>query len=402
VDVTLRWCDAGDLPDVMEADGRAFGFHYEADDLDDKLRLHDPTDFLVAEDDGRVVGLTDSFPFDMTLPGGAGIAVRGVSWVSVQPTHRRRGILTALMREQHERFVADGVAVAVLTASEGGIYGRFGYGPATLVRKVELDRRLVSVRRDLPDAGPVQMVTAEEARSLLPERFERWRLRTPGGISRGEAYWTHWFLDKAAWRGSASKRFYAVHDDGYVAYRRVQQWHDGLPAHDLEVDDLFTASEAGHRDLWRFLLGIDLVGKVTVWDAPLDDPLPFLVDNPRGVRTTALLDGLWVRLLDVPVALAARSYAVPGELVLDVRDDFLSRGGRVRLRGGPDGATCTPSTDEPDLALGVGALGSLYLGAHRATTLARAGLVEERSSGALARADLLFGTERQASYGTPF
>jgi predicted acetyltransferase len=246
------------------------------------------------------------------------------------------------------------------------------------------------------------MIEAEEARSLLPALHDRWRRATPGAIGRDDGWWDFLLLDREHRRDGLSPLFHTVHPDGFVTYRVRPQSNEGFPAHEVEVIDLFPVTAGAHADLWRFLLSIDLVGVIRTWDAPPGDPLPFLLDQPRQARTTNIGDDVWVRLLDVPAALGARTYQVDGALVLEVHDGFLDRGGRFLLDGGPSGATCVPTDREPDLELGIAALGSLYLGGHNARTLAEAGLVGQRTAGAVHRAGLMFGTDRPAHCGTHF
>ena len=164
--ITMRRAVAADLPAMAEADGRSFGEHHTEEDLADVRALFDPDRYLLAEEDGEIVGITGSYPFDVTLPGGAAMPAAGVSWVSVAVTHRRRGILRALLAEQHRGFVTDGVALSLLTASEGGIYGRFGYGIATEHREVEIARRRAVFRSDVPDPGGVRQVGTAEMRRI--------------------------------------------------------------------------------------------------------------------------------------------------------------------------------------------------------------------------------------------
>jgi predicted acetyltransferase len=400
--VTLRWCTAEDWPAVARADSRAFGFHYEQQDLDDRVATHDMSRFLVAEDAGQIVGVTGDFPFAMTVPGGGQVDVGGVTWVSVQTSHRRRGVLTMMMAEQHRRFAELGLAAGILTASQAGIYGRFGYGAATARRKIEVDRRTTQVRKDAPTSGPVRLVEKDEARRLMPELHDRWRRQTPGGLSRSAAWWDLLLTDREERRGGASPLFFAMHADGFVSYRVEQRWNDGHPGHLVDVKDHFSATPEAHADLWRFLLSLDLVGPVRTWSCPLDDAVDFLVDDQRAVRTLALDDGLWLRLLDVERMLAARTYSADGALVLDVHDSFLDLGARVRVAAEGGSATVQRTDATPDLAIGVGALGATYLGTHKLSTLARAGLVDELTLGALRRADAMFATDMPAHYGTGF
>lgn len=402
MDITIRAATEDDWPAISRQDGRSFGVQYSEQDLVDSRLIVDVRRFFVADEDGDIVGVTGDFPFEMTVPGGGSIRAAGVTWVSVAATHRRRGILTELMVAQHRWFVDQGYPVAILTASESSIYGRYGYGPASTLRRLEVDRRFADLRADLPESGRVRLVDAAEARALLPDLHERWRRQTPGGLSRSEPWWDVLFLDREHRRDGASGLFYAVHPDGYVSYRIDSNWQEGFPAHALLVNDMFTATPGANIDLWRFLLGIDLVGPIRSWDSPFGDPVPFLLDQPRAARTLLANDGMWVRVLDVAAALGARRYATAGSLVLDVRDPFLDRGGRFAVTEDGHESSSAPTSADADLVLDIATLGAIYLGDHRPSTLARAGLIDERRAGAVGRADVMFLADRPAHYGTSF
>jgi predicted acetyltransferase len=286
--------------------------------------------------------------------------------------------------------------VALLTASEGAIYGRFGYGVTTINRTFEINRRRTEFRADAPDPGGVRYVEQETARKVAPEVHRRWCAITPGAVSRNDAVWDWQMRDEERWRDGGSALFYLVHADGFASYR--VRWSD----RSATVVDLFAATDEAYAALWRVLLGLDLVDKVTGWKSlAVDDPLPLLLTDPRQVQTTGLDDGMWARVLDVPTALAARTYATEIDIVLDVRDDFLHRGGRVHLRGGPEGATCTPTDGTADLTLPVETLGPLVFGSGRASTFARARRAEA-DAGVLRRVDAAFATDREPQHGTGF
>ena len=394
----LRRATEKDRPAVATADGRGFGRHYSEADLEDFRAWTDMDRFWLAvdPDDDAVLGVTGSFDFAMTLPGGAALPVPGVTWVSVALTRRRQGILRALMAEQHREFLADGMALAALTASEGAIYGRFGYGTATVHRAVEITRERAVLRPDLPDTGGVRQVSTEQVRTIAPDIHRRWAARTPGALHRDAVRWDFALADRDWSRNGGTALFHLVHADGYASYRR--QWDD----RSCEVVELFAVTAEAHRELWRALLAMDLVETVRSPSLPVDDPLPLLLTDPRQVRTTGLDDGMWLRVLDVPAALSARSYRVELDVVLDVHDPFLDRGGRFRLRAGPDGATCEPTAATADLRIAVRALGPLLLGGQKAAPLAAAGLVEATGPAVVARVDTAFGTDRLPQHGSEF
>jgi predicted acetyltransferase len=394
----LRRATADDLRALADVDGRAFGHQQTDEELANFRSLFEPDRFLLACDPegGAILGVTGSYPLDVTLPGGAVLPAPGVTWVSVDPTMRRRGILRAMFAEQHAGFVADGVAVALLTASEGAIYGRFGYGVTTVNRSFEVTRRRAVFRADAPDPGGVRYVDPETARKLAPEVHRRWCAITPGAVARNDAVWDWHMRDEERWRDGGSALFYLVHADGFASYR--VRWSD----RSATVVDLFAATDEAYAALWRVLLGLDLVDKVTGWKSvAVDDPLPLLLTDPRQVQTTGLDDGMWSRVLDVPAALAARKYAIEIDVVLGVHDDFLHRGGRVRLQGGPEGATCAPTDAPAELVLPVATLGPLLFGGGRASTYARAGRAEGGPD-VLRRVDAAFRADREPQHGTGF
>ena len=191
--------------------------------------------------------------------------------------------------------------------------------------------------------------------------------------------------------------------DGAAYYRVQSRWEDGLPAGTLLLRELIAVTPEAHAALWRYCLNVDLVQTVRATVRPVDEPLRWLLAEPRRLRTTALYDDLWVRLVDIPAALAARRYATTGRLVLDVADPFCpENAGRYELEAGPDGAACRPTTAAADLALDVADLGAAYLGGVRFGTLAQAGRVAELETEALARADALFTSEPAPWCATPF
>lgn len=351
---------------------------------------------LVVTDGPDVVGQAFFADLRLTVPGGAVLPVAGITWVSVAPTHRRRGLLRSMLTELHDRIAAAGYPIAALTASEGGIYGRFGYGPATLLHELSVDRRAAQFRSDAPDPGRVRIVTPAERRDRFAAVYDRWRASTPGGLVRPTALWDDLFADREEDRAGGSALFGFLHPDGYVLYRV----HGSGPRH-VRVVELIAATTAAHVALWRALCGLDLLERVEAATYPAD-PLPYLLTDARQVRTTAAVDDLWLRLMDVPTALQARTYGHDVSLVLQVDDGFRCDGGRFRLDVRDGRAVCEPTDTAPDVSLDLDVLGALYLGTHRATSLAAANRVRGHDAGKITELDRAFGTDVPARLGFPF
>jgi predicted acetyltransferase len=323
-----------------------------------------------------------------------------LTWVSVELTHRRRGVLRALMEQQVRNCAGQGAAAMILTASEGGIYGRYGFGNASDTRKLVVDRRAARLRH--PEPSPdVRRLTTDQARTVLPAIYDRWRTHTAGALNRDDAHWQLQLLDREPYRNGMSGLFHLVHPAGYVSYRIKSEWNDGHPGHLCFITDYVIASPDAHRALWQVLLGMDLCASIESYRVPTDDPLPYLLADPRRVRTTEVNDGLWVRPLDTRALLAARSYAVDLDVVLRVRDAVLGDA-TYRLQGGPDGARCEPADAAPDLDLDVAELGALSLGGRRLAPMVAAGLVQADRPEVVTRVDRAFLADRATLYGTVF
>ena len=399
----LRPVTEEEWPAYVRAVETAFGSSPSEDDVAEWRAQTDIDRTLAAFEGDRIVGNAGAFSLELTVPGGATIPMAGVTAVGVRSTHRRKGVLTSMMQKQLEDLRERGEPMAGLYASESVIYGRFGYGIASSQVRVVVETRRSEYRAPLP-AGRLDLVEAEGAAKVLPEIFDGSRRHTPGDVTRSQAWWNQWFKDKEKDRGGASARFYVIHEsepgtaDGYVAYRFRSDWPGGLPGGTISIDDMAWTSDAAYTNLYRQVLDVDLVTKVDSWKRPVDEPLRWLLSDPRRMEVKALTDELWLRPLDVPACLTARAYRTSARMVIEVVDHFLgAASGRFALDASPDGATCAPTDASADIALGVAELGSLYLGGVTASTLARAGRVDEHTPDALARADLLFSSD-QAPY----
>lgn len=365
------------FPALVAADGRAFGITYTPDDVEAAAAMNDLDRFRVALDGPDVVGVAGSFEKQLTLPGGAIVSCTAVTWVSVAVTHRRRGLLRSLMAAIHADGAARGEAVLALTASEGGIYQRFGYGVATRSAVASIDRRRTALRDEVrPAPGAVRLVDPNAEIAALVERYDRYRRRQPGELDR-DAVWMRELV-----RRWGSEGVVALHDDGYAAWKLKPHWNDGHPAHELTVLDLVAASDAAHTALWATILSVDLVGPIrSACHVALDDPLRHLLVDPRALRTTDLGDHLWLRPADVAACFGARSYRVDDRLVCELQ-------GR-RWEISPDGCVATDAA--ADLVLEPPAAGTLLLGGISASELAGGRLLVAASETVLARADAFFG-----------
>lgn len=371
-----------------------------ADDLDTPWVGVEYDRTLCAFDGKAMVGVSRVISFDFSVPGGRLPAVAGVADVGVLPTHRRQGVLTAMMRRTLDDAHHRGEPVALLTASEGGIYGRFGFGVSVLGATVEVTKEGAEVT--VPVEGSVELMEPDEALSTIVGLFDA--TRGPGDVNRFDWWWDQQVVHPTRGR---TPPFVAVHrapsgePDGYALYR-INSGSDGRTAN---VSDVVATSASAYAALWRYLIGIDLVRRISSWARPVDESVRWMLNDPRKARITSVSDHLWSRLVDVPAALGARAYGAAGELVLEVADPLCPwNDSTFRLEGGPDGAECGPagSTASPDIVTDAAALGQAWLGGIGFAELARAGRLDERRPGAAARADAMFATARAPHARTGF
>ncbi|MFJ4908396.1 GNAT family N-acetyltransferase [Streptomyces sp. NPDC093249] len=356
---------------------------------------------LALSADGRPVGTASACSFELTLPGLRVAPVTGVSAVGVLPSHRRRGVLSAMMRRQFSEVRARGEFLSVLLASEAPIYGRFGYGPATFTTRLTVPRHRaalavpragasVGAPASDSDSGTVEVMRRAECGTIIEEVYDRYRRAQPGALSRPHRWWA---LGAGQPPVSSAPRYIAVHRDadgvadGYASYSIGE-------GSTLTVDETIATDDVVFTALARFVLGHDLVSQVVFRHVPPEHPLRWQFADLRAAEVGDRTDWLWVRLLDVPRALAARGWSTDGDLVLDVEDPFLGEHGRYLLTVREGGAECVPTDRQPDLALDVRDLSSLYLGGIAPSTLVRARHVRALRPGAVALADALFRTER--------
>ena len=395
MDVEIRTIAASELESWVRVNELAFGGEPEPGQLERERSVTELDRAFAAVEDGEIVGTAAAYSLRMRVPGGADVPTAGVTMVGVKPSHRRRGINTAMMRRLLDQARERGEPLAALFASEGGIYGRYGYGMATLQCSIDLETFASAFVPTYAPSGRVRMRELEEAIPTLVRVYGRARRDRPGAVELDETRMRYQLHDHG--EEARLPHFVAVHEtdgepDAYAVYKIKHDWPKGIPGNELMVYDLQGATPQAYADMWRFVLDVDLVRRVTAWHRPADEPLLHLLTDPRRLRLT-LRDGLWVRLVDVPTALEVRGYAAAGCLVLEVRDAFCPwNEGRYALEVAGDAVRCVPTDVPPDLLLYVDGLGAAYLGGVRFHDLWRAGRIAAAAPGALQRADAMFAT----------
>ncbi|MFF9865446.1 GNAT family N-acetyltransferase [Streptomyces sp. NPDC013953] len=403
----VRTVTESELPDWVRARRTGFLVPPVVTDAEvAKIRPHmDPARVQGAFDGGRCVATFRSFAQELTAVGGAALPASAVTAVTVSPTHRRRGLLSRMMRTDLAAAKERGDVVSTLIAAEYPIYGRYGFGPATWITEWTVDVRRAGLdpRWSGPDdGGRIDLVDAPELRTTARLVHDRLRAVRPGVVSRTELGWQVRTgvdpLPDEQWR----EPFYATYRsasgevEGYVAYTADDRWDDGKqPMNTATVRELIALTPAAERALWRFVCSIDWITLVKSGYRAPDELLPLLLPDPRAARVTTHADWLWVRILDVVRALESRTYGTSGTLVLELRDAAGLAGGRFLLDASPEGASCAPTGRSADLTMDIGELAVLLLGDESAMRLAALGRVEESVPGAAARADLLLRTSRR-------
>jgi predicted acetyltransferase len=399
MDIGVRVVPEDERQRWFEVCNIAFSGEVREEEVEKDSKVLPAERMLGAYADDALVGTAADFPLTLTIPGGE-LPAAGVTGVGVLPSHRRRGVLTELMRRQLADARGRGEPLAILWASEAGIYGRYGYGVATRVAGIEADRdRMAFAARADPDAH-VRLVDADEAARDFPPIYDRVRQVTPGMIGRSDEWWKFYRLSDPEWRRrGAGPKFHALLElegrpEAYATYRVKQDWAEGFAQSQLRVQEAVATSPRATQELWRFLFGVDLVARVEAWPLAPDHPLFLLAHEPKRLRMR-VGDGLWLRILDVERALSARSYAAEGELSFELADALVPENeGAWRVVASDGGASVERRDREPELRFDVRTLASVYLGGFSFAELQAAGLVEELAGGAVARADALFRTPR--------
>ena len=381
----MRTVTTGEFAQWLRVEARAYGNRLDVDP--EVLRPHFDLDRSIAVfDHGNIVGGAHSHRLEMSIPGASAI-IAGVANIFVQPTHRRQGLMSRMMHHQLEDIHERGEPLAALFATESNIYRRFGYGIGSLHERWMIDRQYNQYARPYETCGQIVFVEPVDITKEFPEVFQRSTMERPGVFQRAPHQWERDSQAPEHRQGGPGGLFYAAYEDagrvdGYVTYR--------TRGNTLVVNELMAATKEANTALWRYCFDVDLVSCTEALKRPVDDPLPWMLANPRRLQRSTR-DGMWVRLIDVGASLKLRRYMQSDRLVLEVRDELCPwNEGRLELEGSSEGAVCRASSSSPDLVLAVSDLASAYLGAVSFSTLSQAGLVDERTPGALLRADRMF------------
>lgn len=380
--ITTRPITADEITEFREKLIRGFGEDLSEEDRDpERFNALMPLDRTVAAFDGdEMVGTLAAYPFEVTVPGGASLAMPGTTVVTVQSTHRRQGVARAMMQDHLDDAAARGEPLVGLWASETTIYGRFGFGQATWRHVVEASRGVASIAG--AEEGGVRSVASDQVAETFSPIYDEVRSRTPGMLSRNQPWWEHDVVHDPPYRrrGSSARRFVVYEADdraeGYAIYAQKSDWDDFVANGQVRVIEALATTDRAHTGLWSFLSSIDLYPRIRYWNMPLDDPLWWKVADPRRLDWKRS-DALWLRIMDVPAALEGRTYEEDGSVRLGLDDPFRPETSGVYELAVSDGiGKCVKVEDEADVSMGIDILGALYLGGGNAMSLAAAGLIE--------------------------
>jgi GNAT superfamily N-acetyltransferase len=346
---------------------------------------------------GTYPGVYGVFPLTLSIPGAdestRQVPCAGLTWVGVHPDHRRKGVLTAMLRHHFEQVhEQDGVYLSALHASEPGIYGRHGYGLASLEHDVSLGSGTILTAPELDDAAAaVTTHLASASDPGVPKRLRECHLSCAelGSVVGDASYYVRICQqlpehrrDKEPWRILFARRDGV--DVGFAPFRRTHKWEQRRPSGDLSVWALL-GDPAARLALARRLVDFDLMGTIKIGTIGVDDPLLLWAGGPRATSELGTYDSLWVRLVDLPDALRARAWSAPCDVVVEVADTAAPwNAGTWRIRADDGEVSVEPTTAQSDVRLGIEALGAAYLGAGNLVAMRRAGLIAERRQGAVA------------------
>ena len=390
MDLQLRPVSAGGLEDFARAEARANGWHATQEYVVHGQHSVAPDRTLAAFDGEELVGTSVSHQFEMRVPGPI-LPLAGLGWVSVQPTHRRRGIMTEMMQAHLEVSHERNEPLSGLWSLQGGLYGRYGYAVSAFSEDWTIDRRRASLRTRPSGRSHLISLHTPESHRRFPAVYEDLQRNRIGVVSRSEIFWDVEFEDRNDQRHGRSGYFFVGSEcnselDGYLKYRINSETGE------LTVSELIANSLDAYVGLWDYLFGLERIRTIRAANRPVDDPLPRLLADSRAM-SRALNDAMWLRLVDVKSALEQRHYHREGRVIFELRDRACPwNDGCFELETSEQGVSCASTTKSPEISLDVSELGAVYLGGSSTLTLHNAGLVEEHRDGAVRRMTHLFWT----------
>lgn len=387
--IKLRTSTWNDFPSVKVINARGENGYRSQVDFDAHRLVFTPDRSIMAFDGKNMVGNALSYEMDMYIPGGIS-KIAAVASVSVQATHRRKGINKSIMKYQLEDIHSRQEPLAVLQASESIIYGRYGYGMASFESNLEIEKTRSAYAIDHASEGQPYFIEESEAREIFPQIYAKAIENRVGMVRRKENWWEFRFREPGL-KGGDSKSWFVKYQkngeaDGYLRYT--------INDAELNIIELIASSHEAYSSLWRLCLDMDLVDIIKAEHRPADEELKWMLADPRRLVEHSS-DRYWVRLVDVKKALSQRSYSVDGSLTLEVKDSFLPWNQEVvELRSESGESSCATSNRNPDIVLSAGDLGAVYLGGVNFSTLLAAGRIEEITKGSISKANLMFSTKR--------
>jgi predicted acetyltransferase len=405
--IRIRYATDDDLETVYKNQARVYGVTVERGDVEAWKRRVRTDDILVAEDISSpqhpfVVGTSLYYRLQLTVPGGARLDASWLAMIAVSATHQGRGIWRRISFQGFGILQERGYPILCGVPTQPAVYDILGGGVASYARTYTIGPRFTEMRAK-PSLNRAREIDATQAERELPPIYDRWCAKTPGALSRDRAWWADYLEDRVTQRDNGSELNFIVHPEGFLTYRVTGASPHAYrrPFGNVLVQDFCPVTEEAHTELLATLVGMRMFDNIVI-EVPVDDPFPLKLKDQLAVRTTGLQDFLWMRIMNVPKALSARTYSADVEIVLEVADPLSVAGGRFLLQTRNGVGECTPYDGPADIKIGLGELGTIYMGAHRASELHRANRITELNSGALRNLDAAFATESAPYCGTLF
>ncbi len=405
--IRIRLANDEDLPAVYANQAQAYGVSVVPPDVEAWQRRVRSNDILVAEDVSDpqrpvIVGTSLYYGLQLTVPGGSSLEAAWLAMIAVAATHQGRGIWQQISLQGFGILQERGYPILCGVPTQPTVYEILGAGVASYARTYHIEPRFTHLRAK-PGQNRVRVVDASEARTDLPAIYDRWCAITPGALSRDSAWWADFLEDRPTQRDNGSALNFVVHPDGFLTYRAIGASPHAYrrPFGTLVIQDFCPVTDEAHDELLGTLVSLKMFDSIVI-EVPVDDPLPLKLKDPLAAQTTSVSDFLWMRIMNVPDALGARTYWADADLVLEVTDPLGVAGGRFRLQARDGVGTCSPHDGDADVKIGLGDLGSIYMGAHRPWELHRASRITELRSGALGDLDAAFNTRQVPYCGTLF